>query len=357
MPFIVVGTSHHTSPVEVRERFAFAESLVPSALARLRAEGRVDEAVILSTCNRVEIYASSRLTEAETIREIRRFLETDRQSVFSSPTESYSHGEPESLQHLFKVAAGLDSLVLGETEILGQIKKAYDIALQGGHTGKALNKAFQKAFSVAKQVRTETGIQRGSTSIGSVAVDLAEKLFAAVRDCQVMVIGAGDTSEKTARALQSRGARSLLVSNRSEDKAFALAAELGGRAIRFDDWEREFAGIDIVISSTSAPHYILDRPKLERMLQQRPPRPLLLIDLAVPRDIDPRVDQLGDVFLYDVDDLQTIADEHVRRRSQEFIRGEEIVRQRVREFLGSHGPIDWARGEVMPERWAPEGNR
>ncbi len=355
MPFVVVGTSHRTSPVEVRERFAFAESALPSALARLRVEGRIDGAVILSTCNRVEIYATSVLTESEAIREIRQFLETDRQSTFASPAESYSHGEPGSLEHLFKVAAGLDSLVLGETEILGQMKKAYDVSLQGGHAGKALNKAFQKAFSVAKQIRTETGIQRGSTSIGSVAVDLAEKLFAAVRECRVMVIGAGDTSEKTARALQSRGARGILVSNRSEDRAVALAMELGGRAVRFDDWEREFAAIDIVISSTSAPHYILDRTKLERLLKQRPPRPLLLIDLAVPRDIDPRVDQLSDVFLYDVDDLQTIADEHVHRRGQEFVQCENIVRQRVREFLGARENIDRVTGQALPENWV--GNR
>lgn len=355
MPFVVVGTSYRSSPVEVRERFAFAESAVLSALERLRGEGRVDEAVILSTCNRVEIYASSSLAESEAIREIRQFFETDRQSAFSSPTECYSHGEPGSFEHLFKVAAGLDSLVLGETEILGQIKKAYDVALQGGHTGKALNKAFQKAFSVAKQVRNETGIQRGNTSISSVAVELAEKLFAAVRDCQVMVIGAGDTSEKTARALLSRGARGLLVSNRSEDRASALAEKLGGRAVRFDDWEREFAAIDIVISSTSAPHYILDHPKLERMLQQRPPRPLLLIDLAVPRDIDPGVDRLSDVFLYDIDDLQTIADGHVHRRSQEIVQCEKIVRHRVQEFLGACSPTDRVSARAMSEQGV--GNR
>ena len=159
-------------------------------------------------------------------------------------------------------------MVLGETEILGQLKKAYDLALQHGHTGSRLNKAFQRAFNVAKHIRTETNIQRGSISVGSVAVELAEKIFSTLSDREVMVIGAGDTSEKTARALLSRGARSILVANRSPEKALALANELGGRAVPFDDWAGEFEKIDIVISSTSAPHYILDRAKLEPLMKR-----------------------------------------------------------------------------------------
>ena len=206
--------------------------------------------------------------------------------------EIYRLSEPQSVQHLFKVACGLDSMVLGETEILGQLKKAYDLALQNGHTGGRLNKAFQRAFNVAKHIRTETNIQRGSVSVGSVAVELAEKIFSRLSDRDVLVIGAGDTSEKTARALLSRGARSILVTNRSHDKAVALAAELGGRAVPFEDWAAEFANIDIVISSTSAPHYILDRARLEPLMKLRRNRPLLLIDIAVPRDIEPEVNFL-----------------------------------------------------------------
>ena len=173
--------------------------------------------------------------------------------------ELYTLAEPQSLHHLFKVACGLDSMVLGETEILGQLKKAYDLAFQHQHTGARLNKAFQRAFHVAKHIRTETNIQRGSVSVASVAVELAEKIFSSLADREVLVIGAGETSEKTARALLSRGARGIVVANRSHDRAVALADELGGRAVQFDDWAGEFQKIDIAISSTSAPHHILDR--------------------------------------------------------------------------------------------------
>src|SRR5207248_3203796 len=186
--------------------------------------------------------------------------------------------------------------------------------------------AFQKAFNVAKQIRTDTNIQRGSVSVGSVAVELAEKIFSNLKEREVLVIGAGDTSEKTARALLSRGARGVLVSNRSHDRALALAAELGGRAIHFEDWAKEFANIDIVISSTSAPHYILDRAKLEPLMKARRNRPLLLVDIAVPRDIEPEVNFLENVYLYNVDDLQTIADGYLQQRKEDISRCHEIIR-------------------------------
>jgi glutamyl-tRNA reductase len=225
-------------------------------------------------------------------------------------------------------------MVLGETEILGQLKKAYDLALQTGHTGGRLNKAFQRAFNVAKHIRTETNIQRGSVSVGSVAVELAEKIFSRLSDRDVMIIGAGDTSEKTARALLSRGARSILVSNRSHDKAVALANELGGRAVPFDNWADEFANLDIIISSTSAPHYILNRVKLEPLMKLRRNRPLLLIDIAVPRDIEPEVNFLADVYLYNMDDLQTIADDYLKQRKEEVARCEQIIREKAEPLLG-----------------------
>ncbi len=251
--------------------------------------------------------------------------------------EVYALGEPQSLFHLFRVACGLDSMVLGETEILGQLKKAYDLALRNGHTGSRLNKAFQRAFNCAKHIRTATNIQRGSVSIGSVAVELAEKIFSNLAERQVMVIGAGDTSEKTARALLSRGAHSIVVTNRSYDKALALAKELGGRAVAFDDWASQFAAIDIIISSTSAPHYILDRARLGPLLKLRPNRPLLLIDIAVPRDIEPDVNFLENVFLYNIDDLQAIADDYLKQRREEVARCEKIIREKAQALLGHHG--------------------
>jgi glutamyl-tRNA reductase len=335
MPFVVLGLSHHSAPVAVRERFAFAESMIQPVLGRLRAAGLAEEGVLLSTCNRVELYVATTQVGAQAGSALREFLVKEREYPLFEPNHLYVHQEQAAVEHLFRVASGLDSLVLGETEILGQLKRAYDLALRDGFTGKALNKAFQKAFSVAKQIRTDTQIQRGSTSVGSVAVELAEKVFDTLKRCEVMVIGAGDTSEKTARSLQSRGARSILVSNRSYDRAAALASELGGRAIHFDQWESEFARIDIVISSTSAPHYVLDVPKLERLLRVRPSRPLLLIDLAVPRDIDPAVERIENVYLYNVDDLQAIADESIRQRRDEIARCDEIIRERAQALLAS----------------------
>jgi len=196
-----------------------------------------------------------------------------------------------------------------------------------------LNKAFQRAFNVAKHVRTETNIQRGNVSVASVAVELAEKIFSSLTDREVLVIGAGETSEKTARALMSRGARSIIVANRSHDRAVALAREFSGRAVQFDDWAGEFQKIDIAISSTSAPHHILDRAKLEPLMKLRQHRPLLLIDIAVPRDIDPEVNFLENVYLYNIDDLQAIANGYLKQRKEEIARCEAIIGEKVEGLL------------------------
>ena len=382
MNVVVIGLSHHSSPVELRERFAFAETKVPDALKSLRESGIAGEAVILSTCNRVEIYAATALESAKAFAELKNFLktshgfteagelQTDIRKHRSSPSprrgegqgeeavlpnsnplaptlsplgrgegveiagdEFYFFAEPQSLHHLFKVACGLDSMVLGETEILGQLKQAYALAHRHGHTGARLNKAFQRAFNVAKHIRTETNIQRGSVSVASVAVELAEKIFSSLNDREVMVIGAGEMSEKTARALLSRGARSIIVANRSHDRAVALANELGGHAVQFGDWSAEFQKIDIAISSTSAPHHILDRARLEPLMKLRHHRPLLLIDIAVPRDIDPEVNFLENVYLYNIDDLQAIADDYLKQRRVEVARCERIIAGKVESLL------------------------
>jgi len=346
MSVIVIGLSHRTSPVALRERFAFAEARIPATLQQLRSSGLADEAVILSTCNRVELYTSTKLEPAQAFGELRKFLTTTQDYRDPLGEELYALHEPHSVQHLFKVACGLDSMVLGETEILGQLKKAYDLALQSGNTGARLNKAFQRAFNVAKHVRTETNIQRGSISVASVAVELAEKIFSALSGHDVMVIGAGDTSEKTARALLSRGARSIVVANRSYDRAAALAKDLGGRAVNFDDWMREFEKIDIAISSTSAPHHILDVAKLTPLMKLRHHRPLLLIDIAVPRDIDPAVNNLDNVYLYNVDDLQSIASDYLRQRKEEIAACEAIIEEKVRSLLahsGAHGAASFSQ--------------
>jgi len=386
MNLVVLGLSHHLSPVELRERFAFAEAKIPDALQLLRASGVAAEAVILSTCNRVEIYAATTWEPARAFTELKDFLahwsgmgggrdsvldcgsplplcsaapEAKAPEDWRSPKPSgnsqvrsgkvefsgdafYSYAEPDSLQHLFKVACGLDSMVLGETEILGQLKQAYALAHRHGHTGTRLNRAFQRAFHVAKHVRTHTNIQRGSVSVASVAVELAEKIFSSLHGREVMVIGAGDTSEKTARALLSRGACNIIVANRTHDRAVALAGELGGRAVPFDEWPAEFQKIDIAISSTAAPHHILDRARLEPLMKSRPDRPLLLIDIAVPRDIDPEVNFLENVYLYNIDDLQAIADDYLKRRQEEIARCEAIIAEKVKSLLNVRVPADSA---------------
>jgi glutamyl-tRNA reductase len=336
MNVVVIGLSHHTSPVELRERFAFAESKIPGALKSLRESGTAGEAVILSTCNRVEIYAATALEPAKAFAELKQFLKTAQ--AFDEPLneEIYTLAEPQSLQHLFKVASGLDSMVLGETEILGQLKTAYELARQHQHTGARLNKAFQRAFNAAKHIRTHTNIQRGSVSVASVAVELAEKIFSSLADREVLVIGAGEMSEKTTRALLSRGAKSIIVASRSFERAQILAKEFGGRAVQFNDWSAEFQKIDIAISSTAAPHHILDRAKLEPLMKARKHRPLLLIDIAVPRDIDPAVNFLENVYLYNIDDLQSIADDYLKQRKEEIVRCEKIIREKVEALLRAH---------------------
>jgi glutamyl-tRNA reductase len=340
MSLVVIGLSHHTSPVEVRERFVFAEARIPATLELIRTTKIADEAVILSTCNRVEIYAATSTPPLQSAAALQDFLLRCHEYRDPLTDEIYRLSEPHSIEHLFKVACGLDSMVLGETEILGQLKKAYDLAFQHNHTGGVLNKAFQKAFNVAKQIRTETNIQRGSISVSSVAVELAEKIFSSLNDRHVMVIGAGDTSEKAARALLSRGARSIIVSNRSHDRAVALATELGGRAVHFEEWQKEFAQIDIVISSTSAPHYVLDRQKLEPLMRLRKNRPLLLIDIAVPRDIEPEINFLENVYLYNIDDLQAIANNYLSQRKEEVARCEAIIAEKARALIGARRPRD-----------------
>jgi len=337
MSVVVIGLSHRSAPVELRERFAFPESNIPDALKQLRESGLVTEGVVLSTCNRVEIYAATTLApDDQFFARVKKFLVDHHAYDGELGDELYTFAEPHSLQHLFKVAAGLDSMVIGETEIFGQLKKAYDLAFSHKHTGMRLNKAFQRAFNVAKHIRTETNIQRGSVSVMSAAVELAEKIFSSLAEHEVLVIGAGETSEKTARALQSRGVKKITVTNRSPERAIALAAELGGRAVPFETWPEEFEQIDIAVSSTAATTHILDRAKLEPLMRRRKHRPLLLIDIAVPRDIDPAVSELDNVYLYNVDDLKAIADEYLKLRHEELDRCNQIIAEKVTKLLEAY---------------------
>jgi len=326
------GLTFEEVPVELREKVAFREAQLPAALEEMRKILGLREAVLVSTCNRVEYFGATTQPEqaaAAWPEFLRRFhAVTDD----FSPLSFQLHGVP-CVEHLFSVASGLKSMVVGETEILGQLKDAYDIARVHGQTGKWLNRLFQSSFAAAKSVRSRTAITRGHVSVGSVSVELAEKIFGDLDGCRVMVIGAGETSERTARSLLGHGVRSILVANRTFDRAGALAAELGGEAVRWEEWEDRAVEVDIMISSTSAPHYVLTREKLEALLKRRERRPLFLIDLAVPRDFEPSINLLDDVFLYDIDDLQSIAHGHLRERQTEITRSMEILKPHVDRYM------------------------
>jgi glutamyl-tRNA reductase len=243
----------------------------------------------------------------------------------------YQLDAAEAARHLFRVVSGLDSMVLGETEIFGQVKAAYKTALDTGTTGKTLNKLFQQAFTVGKRVRNDTMIQRGSTSVGSVAVDLAEKVHD-LKECRVMLVGAGEMSRTCAQSLLSRGAKSIIVSNRSYDKAVELAEEMKGRAMKFDEWEHALHEVDVIISSTSAPHFVIKPEQIEQTMRKRRWDPLLIIDIAVPRDVDPAVNAIEGVYLYDIDALQAIADDGRRERERQLALCEKIIEEQLAKF-------------------------
>jgi glutamyl-tRNA reductase len=329
MEILCLGLSHHTAPIELREKFAVPDGELSTAAVELSKAAGVHEAVIVSTCNRVEYYVAAEDASAG-LAAVRDFV-----AARVAPPEGeafFRHATQNSVRHLFRVVGGLESMVLGETEILGQVKKAYQAAQTGGATSRHLNKLFQRAFNVAKEVRTNTNITRGSVSVGSAAVELAEKIFGQLKHCHVMILGAGETSELTAGALHARGVKSIFVANRNYDRAAVLAEKMGGKAIHFDAWQSEFHDIDILIGSTAAPHHVLTAAQLAPIMRQRPDRPLFCIDLAVPRDIDPAANNLDGVYVYDIDSLQKIADHSMNIRRQELAVCEEMIERHVVEF-------------------------
>ena len=336
MNLFCVGLSHHNADVEAREYFA---GHVESDRA-LRNCG-CNEALVLSTCNRVEVYAASE--KRVSTDEIARCLVRDDSSHRFAPPFYRYEGE-KCAQHLFRVASGLDSMVVGETEILGQAKKAYEAARATGVAGRYLHRLFQRAFRVAKQVRTHTEITRGAVSVGSVAVDLAHKIFGDLQNCKVLVLGAGETSERTIRALVSRGVADLRVSNRSPERGEALALAVNGRAIAFEQWLGQCREIDILITSTSSEVPLLWQEKLAPMLRERIDRPLFIIDIAVPRDVAPDVNALDGVYLYDIDSLQSIAEQSLATRRAQVAAADQIISQHIAEFdemitLGLNCPV------------------
>jgi glutamyl-tRNA reductase len=326
MNLFCVGLSHHNADVQTRESFAgHAET------DRILQSCGCNEALLLSTCNRVEVYAAAEnfISTEQIVRCLARTHTVD----VDGPLEVFYRYEAAGcVRHLFRVASGLDSMVVGETEILGQAKKAYEAARMAGAAGRYLHRLFQRAFRVAKHVRTHTEITRGAVSVGSVAVDLAQKIFGNLSKCKVLVLGAGETSERTVRALISRGVSDLRVSNRLLARAQALASAVSGRAIPFEDWSSQCGEIDILITSTSSEVPLLRREELGPILRDRIDRPLFIIDIAVPRDVTPDVNSLDGVYLYDIDSLQSIAEQSIATRRQQVAAAEEIIAKHVAEF-------------------------
>ncbi len=346
MRFFVAGLSYKTAPVEFREKLAVHPSRLRCSGCRLKMAGNLSEVVLVSTCNRVEIYGVSSEVNGNAQR---LFQELSGQPIDPSPFVYVKEGS-KAAKHLFSVAAGLESMVIGETEITGQIKQAYQAAQEVKLTGPVLNRVFQTALQSAKQIRTQTGIGRGATSVGSVAVELAERIFDRdLSEKTVMIVGAGKMGEACVRHLNKKGARSVLVSNRSHERAQSLAAEFGGRAIRFDDCLAAMTAADIVVSSTGCPHTILNRDDIARVMATRRNRPLVLIDIAVPRDIAADVQQLDSVYLYDVDDLEVIVRENVRCREHELARCRHIIEERAGEVMARFtGPAAAAQHPASP---------
>jgi glutamyl-tRNA reductase len=331
MQLAVVGVSHRTAPVEVRERLAFSADRLREALAALVDRDRIAEAMILSTCNRVEIVVQG--SNAADAHSLRNFL----CGYHHIPEESvsqhvYSFNNVEAIRHIFRVTSSLDSMMVGEPQILGQVKEAFRIASDAGTIGMNLSALMNRAFAVAKKVRSETGISQSAVSISFAAVELARKIFGDLSGKTVMIIGASKMGELAARHLKRNGVSSVLVTNRTFDRAVELAKIFEGAALPFEHFVDHIDHADIVISSTGAPHFIVTRPMAEQIVHRRKNKPIFFIDIAVPRDVDPQVNDIDNVFLYDIDDLQQVVDANMKGRLREASRAEEIIASEVRAF-------------------------
>ncbi len=333
MKIIVVGLNHNTADVEVREKVAFNESRLEEGLRRFRELPEVEEALILSTCNRVELYANVKdsVKASESIKTfLSEFHDINRASLDKA---LYIHDDVNAIRHIFRVASSLDSMVIGEPQILGQLKEAFEIALEKKTTGILLNRLMKKAISVAKRVRRETRIAENAVSISFAAVELAKKIFTDLSEKVFMLLGAGEMAELAARHLMSNGVKEVIVANRSYGRACELAKEFNGRPVKLDDFLQEMVRSDIVICSTGAPHYILLKDQMQRVMKDRKQRPVFLIDISVPRNIDPKINDLDNVYLYNIDDLQGIVDANMFERKKEAEKAEKIIEEEIEPFL------------------------
>lgn len=332
MRFSITGVNHRSAPVEVRERLAFAETSIPDALRVLRNRPGVVEGMILSTCNRVEIAVSSEDREGENA--IDEFLAETRQveRAWVRPY-LYSFEDRDAIRHLFRVAASLDSMVVGEPQILGQLKAAYAIAKNEGAVNGFMDTLLTRAFNVAKRVRSETEIGSSAVSVSYAAVELAREIFGSLKDKKILIVGAGKMSEAAARHLKRCGATKIFVTNRTEERAAEMAALFEGKIVEYTRFVSFLPEVDIVLTSSGAPHYILTKPDMAKVLGARKNKPVFVIDIAVPRNVEPAVNELDNVFVYDIDDLRRVVENNVEARQAEAAEAEEIIAEEVERML------------------------
>lgn len=331
---VIVGLNHRTAPIDVRESVAFENSYVADALTRLHDYPSILETVILSTCNRVEVIAAA-AGENSALSEITSFLAAQKAQRHAAALDEhiYTYRDADAVRHLFRVAASLDSMVIGEPQILGQLKQYYDAAQRAGTVGAVLHRLFHRSFSVAKRVRSETGIGSGAVSVSSVAVDLAKRIFDRFDDKTVMLIGAGKMGDLMARHLQSVGVKTLMVTNRTFERALAIAENIQGNPIRFEDFVRYLAMCDLVIGCAGAPDILIDASTVEKVLRERKHKTMFFLDIGDRRNFDPLINDLDNVYLYNIDDLKSVADENLQERASEAEKAEAIVRDEVQSFV------------------------
>jgi glutamyl-tRNA reductase len=340
MELLVIGLNHNTAPIEIRECLAFPEDKLGEALSKVHALSSVKEDMIVSTCNRVEVYAATRETE-KAVHDLKEFLcQYHGVSLKEFEKSLYTHVGEEAVRHIFRVASSLDSMVLGEPQILGQIKDAYDISQLANTSGLILHRLLHRAFHVAKRVRTETKIAISAVSVSSVAVELAEKIFGTLEKKTVLLIGAGEMCELAARHLVAGGVERMLVTNRTYERAVSLAREFSGEAIPFEDMPQGLKKADIVMSATNSPQYLIGHDQVTKVMKDRRQKPIFFIDIADPRDIEPKVGDMENVYLYNIDDLQKVANENIKDREKEAQKAETLVQDEVVKFVSWYRSLD-----------------
>jgi len=340
MELLVVGLNHNTAPIQLRECLAFPEDKIEDALCKVHGLPSVRENMIVSTCNRVEVYAATRETE-KALHDLKEFLSQYHGIALKQFEKNlYTHVGEEAVRHIFRVASSLDSMVLGEPQILGQMKDAYDFSQQVKTSGLILHRLLHRTFHVAKRVRTETKIAISAVSVSSVAVELAEKIFGTLERKTVLLIGAGEMCELAARHLVSGGAEKILVTNRTYERAVSLSREFNGEAIPFEEMGLGLKRTDIVISATNSPQHLIGHEQVTKVMKDRKQKPIFFIDIADPRDVEPKVGDIENVYLYNIDDLQKVANENVKDREKEAQKAEAIVQDEVVKFVNWYRSLD-----------------